>query len=51
MPVMIQHRCYLSSKESRKCNWSAERDRPTLTTEMREGPMENVAVSWVLKYG
>lgn len=50
---MIQSRCYLSSKESRKCNRSLEgdRERLILTTEMRAGTMEKVAVRWVLKYG
>lgn len=49
--ALIQSRCYLSSKESRKSNRKPKRERSILTTEMREDAMENMAVSWVLKRG
>lgn len=50
-PVMIQSRCSLSSKENRKCNRTPKRQRPTLTSEMRAGPMGKGALGCVLKYG
>ena len=50
-PVMIQSRCSLSSKENRKCNRTPKRQRPTLTSEMRAGPMGKGSLGCVLKYG
>lgn len=46
---MIQSRCYLSSRENRKCNRNPKRKRWILTTEMRIGTMEKVVMNWVLK--